>query len=325
MGRNKTQGRGPSQEAGRRKGAPLRQEGGTSRLDGVKDAAVQKCRAWHSDSHESPPPIHHETICRPGGQMPHIRRTCLAFHSWKLDFSHGRTRRICKICGRWDFQIRPCPAQFGRDFMVCRVRRILHRIYSNKLLCGSACRCGGAFCRRLGACAVTDFVDALHGTSACNAALHGCLKGVGLARQCPILLFHAVEFLLHPDQASWAFLRLQSPFFCLPLPILLFPPPQMIFVAWLAIRIAIQVRPAPAVCAPAVAVCTPAGVISNAAPAPAKASWMPACVVLANLRSCRRGAVETHEARMLLAMPVMKASPVPNYRGVAIRAFVPLA
>ncbi len=61
--------------------------------------------------------------------MPHIRRTCLAFHSWKLDFSHGRTRRICKICGRWDFQIRPCPAQFGRDFMVCRVRRILHRIY----------------------------------------------------------------------------------------------------------------------------------------------------------------------------------------------------
>ncbi len=100
-----------------------------SRLDGVKDAAVQKCRAWHSDSHESPPPIHHETICRSGGQMPHIRRTCLAFHSWKLDFSHGRTRRICKICGRWDFQIRPCPAQFGRDFMVCRVRRILHRIY----------------------------------------------------------------------------------------------------------------------------------------------------------------------------------------------------
>ncbi len=62
--------------------------------------------------------------------MPHIRRTCLAFHSWKLDFSHGRTRRICKICGRWDFQIRPCPAQFGRDFMVCRVRRILHRIYN---------------------------------------------------------------------------------------------------------------------------------------------------------------------------------------------------
>ena len=95
MGRNKTQGRGPSQEAGRRKGAPLRQ-GGTSRLDGVKDAAVQKCRAWHSDSHESPPPIHHETICRYDGQMPHIRRTCLAFHSWKLDFSHGRQDEFVK-------------------------------------------------------------------------------------------------------------------------------------------------------------------------------------------------------------------------------------
>ena len=52
---------------------------------------------------------------------------------------------------------------------------------------------------------------------------------------------------------------------------------------------------------------------------------MPACVVLANLRSRRRGAVEAHEARMLLAMPVVKAPPVPNYRGVAIRAFVPLA
>ena len=69
-----------SQEAGRRKGAPLRQEGGTSRLDGVKDAAVQKCRAWHSDSHESPPPIHHETICRSDGQMPHIPDvSCFSF------------------------------------------------------------------------------------------------------------------------------------------------------------------------------------------------------------------------------------------------------
>ena len=51
--------------------------------------------------------------------------------------------------------------------------------HSNKPLCGSTCRHGGAFCRRSGACAVTDFADALHGTSACNAALHGCLKGVG--------------------------------------------------------------------------------------------------------------------------------------------------
>ena len=50
--------------------------------------------------------------------------------------------------------------------------------HSNKLLCG------GASYRRLGACAVTDFADALHGTSARNAALHGYLKGVGLARQC---------------------------------------------------------------------------------------------------------------------------------------------
>ena len=141
----------------------------------------------------------------------------------------------------------------------------------------------------------------------------------------PILLFHAVGFLLRPGWASRVFLRLQSPFLCLPLPILCFPQPQMIFVARLAIRIAIQVRPAPAVCAPAVAVCAPADVTSNAAPAPAKASWMPACVVLANLRSRRRGAVEAHEARMLLAMPVVKAPPVPNYRGVAIRAFVPLA
>ena len=56
--------------------------------------------------------------------------------------------------------------------------------HSNKLLCGGACRHGGASYRRLGACAVTDFADALHGTSARNAALHGCLKGVGLARQC---------------------------------------------------------------------------------------------------------------------------------------------
>ena len=45
--------------------------------------------------------------------------------------------------------------------------------HSNKLLCG------GASYRRLGACAVTDFADALHGTSACNAALHGCLKEAG--------------------------------------------------------------------------------------------------------------------------------------------------
>ena len=56
--------------------------------------------------------------------------------------------------------------------------------HSNKPLCGGACRYGGAFCRRLGAYAVTDFADALHGTSACNAALHGYLKGVGLACQC---------------------------------------------------------------------------------------------------------------------------------------------
>ena len=150
-------------------------------------------------------------------------------------------------------------------------------------------------------------------------------RGRAGASMPPILPFHVVEFLLHPGQASWVFLRLQSPFFCLPSPILRFPPPQIIFVARLAIRVAVQVRPAPTVCAPAVAVCTPADVISNAAPAPAKASWMPACVVLANLRSCRRGAVEAHQARMLLAMPVVKASPVPNYRGVAIRAFVPLA
>ena len=79
--------------------------------------------------------------------------------------------------------------------------------HSNKLLCGGACRHGGASYRRLGACAVTDFADALHGTSARNAALHGCLKGVGLARQClPVLLFHAVEFLLRPGQASRVFL-----------------------------------------------------------------------------------------------------------------------
>ena len=65
---------------------------------------------------------------------------------------------------------------------------VCHAIHANGILinffAAAPARHNGASYRRLGACAVTDFVDALHGTSACNAALHGCLKGVGLARQC---------------------------------------------------------------------------------------------------------------------------------------------
>ena len=79
---------------------------------------------------------------------------------------------------RWQLLL-DCRFSFqSREVFLCFPCHTCKR-HSNKLLCGSACRHGGAFCRRLGACAVTDFADALHGTSAGNAALHGCLKKVG--------------------------------------------------------------------------------------------------------------------------------------------------
>ena len=76
----------------------------------------------------------------------------------------------------------------GSLFNLAKLFYVSHAIHANDILinffAAAPARCGGTFCRRRGACAVTDFADALHGTSACNAALHGCLKGVGLARQC---------------------------------------------------------------------------------------------------------------------------------------------
>ena len=114
----------------------------------------------------------------------------------RFDLNQG-TFRLAGPCGHTPVRIqwpRWLPARWrllldrlfsfqSREACLCLPCHTCKR-HSNKLLCGSACRHGGASCRRLGACAVTDFADALRGTSACNAALHGCLKGVGLARQC---------------------------------------------------------------------------------------------------------------------------------------------